>query len=157
MYRCPKCRGGMSYPHVNCPRCGVWLSGVRCWKCDYVDARSAFIRNDHRCPYCGSRVAVGKDGCFIATAVYGSPSAPEVFTFRRFRDRVLLPSKSGRAFVRIYYIVSPSLAALIAERQFLRIAASRFLLGPVLQILKAMADFQERQEHEKQRAESSSL
>jgi hypothetical protein len=157
MYRCPNCRVAKSYPHDNCPRCGVWLSGVRCWKCSYVDARSAFIHNDHRCPYCGSRVAVGKEGCFIATAVYGSPSAPEVFTFRRFRDRVLLPSKSGRAFVRIYYIVSPSLAALISERQFLRIAARRVLLGPVLQILKAMADLQEREEQESRQAETVSL
>ena len=49
----------------------------------------------------------GKSGCYIATAVYGSYSAPQVYTLRKFRDRVLLNSIPGRLFVRCYYRFGP--------------------------------------------------
>lgn len=47
--------------------------------------------------------------CYIATAVYGSYDAPQVLSLRRFRDERLAASAPGRAFVRWYYAVSPSL------------------------------------------------
>ena len=40
-------------------------------------------------------------GCFIATAVYGSPNEPQVLLFRRFRDEVLSESGPGRALVQV--------------------------------------------------------
>ncbi len=51
----------------------------------------------------------GGEGCYIATCVYGSYDCPEVWTLRRFRDRVLRRSAPGRLFVRCYYAVSPAL------------------------------------------------
>lgn len=51
-----------------------------------------------------------KDGCYIATAVYGSYDCPEVWTLRRFRDYQLKQTAYGRAFVRSYYKISPTLA-----------------------------------------------
>lgn len=48
-------------------------------------------------------------GCYIATAVYGSYDCPPVWTLRRFRDRTLAATWYGRAFVRCYYAVSPTL------------------------------------------------
>jgi len=65
--------------------------------------------------------------CFIATAAYGSPDAPEVEGLRRFRDRRLLTNPVGTAFVRIYYRVSPPVARLIARRPRLRVAVRRML------------------------------
>ena len=50
--------------------------------------------------------------CFIATAVFGA-DAVETDILRRFRDERLLPYSAGRAFVTIYYRVSPSIAAFI--------------------------------------------
>mgnify|MGYP006279846107 CR=1 FL=1 len=41
--------------------------------------------------------------CFVATAVYGDASAPEVQTLRDFRDNVLMQSAAGRTFVHFYY------------------------------------------------------
>ena len=50
-----------------------------------------------------------KQGCYIATAVYGSYDCPEVWTLRRFRDDFLSKSILGRAFVKTYYFISPRL------------------------------------------------
>jgi hypothetical protein len=50
-----------------------------------------------------------KDGCYIATALYGSYDCPEVWTLRRFRDDKLKQTALGRVFVRCYYAVSPTL------------------------------------------------
>ncbi len=58
--------------------------------------------------------------CFIATAAYGSPLHQDVALFRRFRDRVLMPSPLGRAFVHAYYRVSPPLADFIAAHPRLK-------------------------------------
>lgn len=48
-----------------------------------------------------------KKGCYIATAVYGSYNAPEVWTLRRYRDGTLGQSVFGRLFIRVYYALSP--------------------------------------------------
>lgn len=48
-------------------------------------------------------------GCYIATAVYGSYDCPQVWVLRRFRDFSLAQSRPGRAFIKAYYTVSPSL------------------------------------------------
>lgn len=48
-------------------------------------------------------------GCYVATAVYGSYDCPQVWTLRRFRDYTLAETWYGRAFIRTYYAVSPTL------------------------------------------------
>ncbi len=48
-------------------------------------------------------------GCYVATCVYGSYDCPQVWTLRRFRDNTLAATWYGRAFVRIYYAISPTL------------------------------------------------
>ena len=48
-------------------------------------------------------------GCYVATAVYGSYDCPQVWTLRRFRDDMLAKTFFGRAFIRLYYAVSPTL------------------------------------------------
>ena len=50
-----------------------------------------------------------KSGCYVATAVYGSYDCPQVWTLRRYRDQQLAASWYGRAFIRTYYAVSPTL------------------------------------------------
>lgn len=49
------------------------------------------------------------EGCYIATAMYGSYDCPEVWTLRRYRDKVLDHTWYGRLFIRIYYSISPTL------------------------------------------------
>ncbi len=69
---------------------------------------------------------VTTSGCFVATAAFGE-GAPELDAFRRFRDDVLLPRAAGRAFVRAYYAVGPSLAGVVVRVPGLRGATRRAL------------------------------
>ena len=61
---------------------------------------------------------VSSDGCFIATAVYGSYGADEVLVLRDFRDRELASSGLGRFVIRLYYFVSPPIAELLEALPF---------------------------------------
>lgn len=51
-----------------------------------------------------------KGRCFIATAAFESPLAPEVLRLCDFRDDVLYRSFLGSLFVKIYYQISPPIA-----------------------------------------------
>ena len=53
--------------------------------------------------------ATPSGGCYVATAVYGSYDCPQVWTLRRFRDYTLAETWYGRAFIRTYYAISPTL------------------------------------------------
>lgn len=73
-----------------------------------------------------------KEGCYIATAVYGSYDAPEVVVLRRFRDNVLKRNIFGRMFIRIYYTLSPSLARRLKKttriNHFVKCRLDKFVL-----------------------------
>ena len=53
------------------------------------------------------KITEKKNGCYVATCVYGSYDCPEVWTLRRFRDNTLGSTWYGRAFIRTYYAISP--------------------------------------------------
>ena len=59
-------------------------------------------------------------GCYVATAVYGSYDCPEVWTLRRFRDFSLAESWYGRAFIRAYYAVSPTLVKWFGQTEWFK-------------------------------------
>lgn len=69
--------------------------------------------------------------CFIATATFGSDMAPEVQSFRNFRNRFLLRNSWGESVVKFYYEISPPLAEFISHHEVLR-AGSRVILWPLL-------------------------
>jgi len=50
-----------------------------------------------------------KSGCYVATCVYGTYDCPQVWTLRRFRDNTLAETMLGRAFIRTYYAISPTI------------------------------------------------
>ena len=67
----------------------------------------------------GSGVVVSGN-CFVATAAFGTPLAPEIGRLRDFRDRYLLTTALGTAFTDAYYHLSPRAADFIATRPVLR-------------------------------------
>lgn len=69
--------------------------------------------------------------CFIATAAFGSDMAPEVQSFRDFRNKYLLTNSLGRNFVKLYYKYSPFYANLIAESEISKTIV-RAALWPLL-------------------------
>ena len=74
---------------------------------------------------------VAIEGCFIATAAYGSYLDSHVWKLRNFRDQVLLQHSWGQWFVREYYRYSPPVAELIASSDGLRLIV-RLLLTPLV-------------------------
>lgn len=75
-----------------------------------------------------------KEGCFIATACYGTYSHPDVQFLRDWRDEVLLRSKIGNWLVSLYYTLSPILARRLSAQP----AVSRFVRNWFLQPLVLM-------------------
>ncbi len=73
--------------------------------------------------------------CFIATAAFGSPMAPEVVLLRSFRDSYLLTNGPGRMFVEFYYWISPPIADFISHDEHLK-QITRMALAPVIYCVK---------------------
>ncbi len=59
-----------------------------------------------------------KEGCYIATKVYGSSEHPQVLELRKFRDIKLKKSNIGKQLVRTYYHYSPKLAERLNNSSF---------------------------------------
>ena len=63
---------------------------------------------------------INTGGCYVATAVYGSYDCPEVWTLRRFRDNTLAETWYGRAFIRVYYAISPTLVKWFGKTEWFK-------------------------------------
>ena len=78
--------------------------------------------------------------CFIATAAYGTALHEDIDVLRDFRDEYLMPNPAGRAFVKIYYNVSPPLADVIRENEGLRTAVREGLVKPLVDITRRLVE-----------------
>ena len=76
-----------------------------------------------------------KEGCFIATAAYGSYFENHVKILREFRDKVLLTNELGKRFVKLYYTYSPAIATNIAQNEYAKMGI-RVVLTPVVYLIK---------------------
>lgn len=72
-----------------------------------------------------------KQGCYIATCVYGSYDCPQVWILRRYRDEILKKSVPGRCFVAVYYAISPTLVHVLGRNVKVREAWRGMLDGIV--------------------------
>ena len=77
-----------------------------------------------------------KDGCYVATCVYGSYDSPEVWTLRYFRDETLDKSWYGKLFIRVYYKISPHVVKLFGEKKWFNRLWRPILDKIVVKILK---------------------
>lgn len=71
--------------------------------------------------------------CFIATAAFGSSTAPQLDILRSFRNQFLLSNTLGRWFVKKYYKYSPKWAQKIKRKESAK-AFVRATLSPVIQV-----------------------
>ncbi|MFM6928955.1 MAG: CFI-box-CTERM domain-containing protein [Bdellovibrio sp.] len=78
--------------------------------------------------------------CFIATAAFGSEMAPEVQSFRDFRNKYLIPNSWGRKFVKAYYHYSPKYAAMISGNETAKTVV-RAALWPLLLMARMSVAF----------------
>ncbi len=83
----------------------------------------------------GTKDGIPKEGCFIATAAYGSYFQQHVKVLRDFRDNVLLTNDLGRYFVKMYYKYSPAIATQIATSEVEK-SIVRIVLTPIVYIIK---------------------
>ena len=80
------------------------------------------------------------EGCFIATAAYGSYFEDNVEVLRDFRDKYLKTNAIGRLFVDLYYEFSPPIARGISDSEMAK-SAVRVVLTPIVYMIKYPALF----------------
>lgn len=76
------------------------------------------------------------NGCFVATAAYGTPLAYEVNELRYWRDTTLSNGIFGRVFVKTYYKLSPPVARLVEKSNVFR-KLVRYSLKPLIKLISA--------------------
>lgn len=74
-------------------------------------------------------------GCFIATAACGAVDSPEVLYLSAFRDDVLQKSTTGRIFIMLYYLVSPSLARFVSRFMILQSFTIIAVIRPIIFVI----------------------
>ena len=63
-----------------------------------------------------------------------------VLILREFRDRCLLKTSAGKSFVKLYYEVSPPVAAIVARNEGLRFI-TRYSLMPLVGVAYLMVSY----------------
>ncbi len=76
-----------------------------------------------------------KNGCYVATCVYGSYDCPEVWVLRRYRDNTLYNNFLGRLFIEIYYALSPTLVNLFGKQNWF-VRACKYALNKIVNRLQ---------------------
>ncbi|MBF0313758.1 MAG: hypothetical protein HQK50_02955 [Oligoflexia bacterium] len=84
------------------------------------------------------------EGCFFATAIYGTPWAREVRILRHFRNKYLSTSDVGRSVVKSYYRHSPGPASKVGrflrKHPMLR-KAIQYMLLPMISLASYTSSF----------------
>ena len=75
--------------------------------------------------------------CFVATAAFTTPYAPEVQILRFYRDHYLMRSSLGQKFVQVYYRRSPAVAEFLDKHPALK-PAVRGLLRLLIKCVGAL-------------------
>lgn len=78
------------------------------------------------------------EGCFIATAAYGTDTTKGLDTLRAFRDNVLLNNPYGKILVRVYYSTSPPIANSLSSNEYVKTATKVMLITPATIITGAI-------------------
>ncbi len=83
------------------------LSGSYTYSGSFRDQPAS--NDTHRHPLHYKLLHRDRQGCYVATCVYGSYDCPQVWTLRCFRDNTLARTRLGRCFIHTYYAISPTI------------------------------------------------
>ena len=148
--RCARCRNHV-IPLSACQNCGgvafilgtdplLKATGLFCLNC-----RNGFTSVTCVCG-CRNPIDAGtimrlkakSSGCFIASAACGDPFAPEVIVLSAFRDNWLSNCIIGRAFIGLYYAVSPTIATMIVRSTTLRQVVMATIVRPSVWLVQRL-------------------
>jgi hypothetical protein len=105
---------------VDAPPQGAWLIEVTAMAVHAADRQGFAIAAT------AGAAPVPKQGCFVASAVYGDPGHPDVVALRRWRDRRLAGAAPGRWAMRglqaAYERIGPRAARAVTRRPRIRAA-----------------------------------
>lgn len=130
---------GNGYTHYDIHRNKIGTSELSLWGDSFVNydkygKKTGTIDRDMRD---GEFDEENNEGCYIATSVYGSYDCPEVWVLRRFRDYVLYEHILGRAFIKVYYAISPICVKLFGNMDWFR-NVWKYILDKLIIKLKKM-------------------
>jgi len=103
--------------------------GLRGCLMSYYGDSDDFANEDEELEDYEESLKEGSEGCYIATSVYGSYDCPKVRVLRHFRDEYLKMHKPGRAFIKIYYALSPGLVRILGGKKWFN-SMFRLILDP---------------------------
>ena len=78
------------------------------------------------------------EGCFIATAAYGTETHYKIDLLRNFRDDYLKGNKGGELFIENYYRYSPKVANFIASHKTLKESTRVLFVEPLYRVVKKL-------------------
>lgn len=87
------------------------------YKSEYMEEKSEIISEFNE-ELSKAGITVRKEGCYIATAVYGSYECQQVRVLRQYRDNVLYEHFLGRVFICVYYFISPILIKRLGNKKW---------------------------------------
>lgn len=107
------------------------------WFRKTIEAEDFGLYQDTKSLAQGNLAKLKQSGCFIATAVYGTPTAFEVKVLKNFRELFLRPYQMGRIVIALYETFSPTLAKFIARFAAAKYIIRLFFVHPVYLIVRA--------------------
>ncbi len=147
--KCKYCGHKVPEDALSCPYCGASLTGEEedhyCEICGrpvpaaekpvgkcVVCGKDIYLCYKHRMKYKDEEIYCKEhqQECFIATAVFGTPIAPEIDILREFRNKFMSRTTVGKKIVRTYYRISPPIADTIRYNEFLKALFRIFIVRP---------------------------
>lgn len=108
----------------------------------FMTSTEEHLHLQYECPECGRYyfhdLEMRRQGCFIATAAYGTALSEEIDSIRRVRDSYLVNRKWGRKLISTYYTLSPPLARIIERSEPLKKLVRTFLT-PLVKLFREEA------------------
>lgn len=111
------------------------IEKIACNKCGTLILPSTAKKTGGICMACQKGTGNSNKGCYIATACYGDYNAPQVITFRNFRDTYLLKSRIGNRFVKFYYKYSPFIAEKLKNHVLINKIVRKVFLDIIYELL----------------------